>query len=81
MADMRRDGFSLPFQPKVSAVYQRFTSKEEGVVQNIIQVRPTVPVTISCAQNLFGLQCVHNATREVVPSCISAHFYAKALIA
>lgn len=38
MADMRREGWSLPFQPKVSAVYQRFTSPEEGVVQNIIQV-------------------------------------------
>lgn len=39
MADMRREGgFSLPFQPKVSAVYQRFTLPEEGVVQNIIQV-------------------------------------------
>lgn len=38
MDDMRREHAFLPLQPRVSGVFQRFTSPEEGVIQNIIQL-------------------------------------------
>lgn len=37
MLDEKVSAPRLPWQPRVSAIYQRFTSVDEGIVQNIVQ--------------------------------------------
>lgn len=37
MLDQKLSAPRLPWQPRVSSIYQRFTDQEEGVVQNIVQ--------------------------------------------
>lgn len=37
MLDQELSAPRLPWQPRISSIYQRFTSESEGVVQNIVQ--------------------------------------------
>lgn len=37
MLDQKLSAPRLPWQPRVSSIYQRFTAEDEGIVQNIVQ--------------------------------------------
>lgn len=37
MLDQKLPAPRLPWQPRVSTIYQRFTSEDEGIVQNIVK--------------------------------------------